>query len=113
MAILGRLCPNYDYHFKVANGCPTDTKDKHYVAEFQHLPLISYHARQYDPVEIDLYQTDESVPPLTTRGEQTSARHKSSTTRCSYPKPKGTDTNTKSLTSDSVLLQRLTPTSIT
>jgi hypothetical protein len=36
-----------------------DTQDKHFLAKFQHLPMISYHAQQYDLVEIDLYQTEE------------------------------------------------------
>jgi hypothetical protein len=76
MAIPGRLCPNYTHHFTVANGWPTDTNGKKFLAELQHLPMISSQAQQYDPVEIDLYQTEVSVPPLATREEQTSARHK-------------------------------------
>jgi hypothetical protein len=89
MAIPGRLCPNYAHHFTVANGWPTDTTGKKFLAEFQHLPMISFQAQQYDTVEIDLYQTEVSVPPLATREEQTSARHKSNTPRYSYAKVLG------------------------
>jgi hypothetical protein len=85
MAIPGRFCPNYAYHFKVVNGWPTDTKDKTFLGEFQHLPLVSFQARQYDPVQVDLHQKDKRAPPLQTREECASATHQSRTPKYSYP----------------------------
>jgi hypothetical protein len=86
MTIPGRFCPNYAYHFKVVNGWPTDTATKSFLGEFQHLPLISHQAQQYDPVDVDLYQKETRVPPLKTREECASAVHQSRTPRFSYPK---------------------------
>jgi hypothetical protein len=86
VAIPGRFCPNYAYHFKVVNGWPTDTQDKSFLGEFQHLPMISYQAQQYDPVDVDVHQPEIRVPPLKTREECTSAIHESRTPKFSYPK---------------------------
>jgi hypothetical protein len=91
MAIPGRFCPNYAYHFKVANGWPTDTKTKCFLGEFQHRSLISYQAQQYDPVDVDLYQPDIRVPPLRSREELASASHQSRTPKFSYPQPTSVD----------------------
>ena len=85
MNIPGRFCPNYAHHFAVVYGWPTDSPGNKFLGEFQHLPLISYQARQYDPVDLDLYQSTVTVPPLTTRQERTSAAHKVRTPKFSYP----------------------------
>jgi hypothetical protein len=86
-AIPGRFCPNYAYHFTVVNGWPTDKDDQRFLGEFQHLPLISHQARQYDPIPVDLHQPDVTVPPLCTREERASASHQSRTPKFSYPRP--------------------------
>jgi hypothetical protein len=85
--IPGRFCPNYAYHFTVVNGWPTDTEDKNFLGEFQHEPIISFQAKQYDPVAIDLHQPNIPVPYITTREERTSAAHKGKTPKYSYPDP--------------------------
>ncbi len=86
VAIPGRFCPNYAYHFKVVNGWPTDTPTKKILGEFQHLPIVSYQAQQYAPVDVDLYQKNVRVPQLQTREECTSAIHQSRTPKFSYTK---------------------------
>jgi hypothetical protein len=85
MKIPGRFCPNYAWHFTVVNGWPTDSPGTKFLGEFQHEKLISFQARQYEPVEIDLYQPDIPVPFITTREERTSAAHKVRTPKYSYP----------------------------
>ena len=85
MEIPGRFCPNYAHYFTVVNGWPTDSTGHKFLGEFQHLPMISYQARQYDPVDLDLYQPTMTVPPLTTREDRTSAAHKVQTPKFSYP----------------------------
>jgi hypothetical protein len=84
--IPGRFCPNYAYHFQVVNGWPTDTQERRFLGEFEHLPLVSYQAQQYARIEVDLHQPTTRVPPLRTREECTSAAHQSRTPRFSYPK---------------------------
>jgi hypothetical protein len=86
LAIPGRFCPNFAHHFLVVNGWPTDSPETKFLGEFQHLSIISYQARQYDPVSIDLYETKDKVQPLTTREERTSALHRIKTPKYSYTK---------------------------
>jgi hypothetical protein len=85
--IPGRFCPNYAYHFPVANGWPTDTTGQAFLGEFQHAHLISPQAKQHDPVELDLHQPMVVLDPLSTREEQQSAKHKAGTPKYTYAKP--------------------------
>jgi hypothetical protein len=79
--IPGRFCPNFAYHFKVTNGWPTDTPTSVFLKEFLHLPLISYQARQYDPVEVDLHQPQLQMDIFKTWEEKRSENHKAMTPR--------------------------------
>ena len=86
-------------------GWPTDTKDKCCLGKFQHMPLVSHQARQYDPVLVDLHQTDVTLPPLQTRDECASASHQSRTPKFSYIKKM----NTEDLTTPKSTRQPFTP----
>jgi hypothetical protein len=88
-AIPSRFCPNYVYHFPVANGWPTDDPSQStanpataqgFLHEFEHLPLISWKAQQHARIELDLYQPVRSdLLPLQTRDQRSSATHRSKT----------------------------------
>jgi hypothetical protein len=67
--IPGRFCPNYAYHFTVANGWPTDTMEQAFLGEFQHGHLILPQAKQHDLIELDLHQPMVVLDPLSTRDE--------------------------------------------
>jgi hypothetical protein len=47
--------------------------------EFQHLPLISHHTQQHDPMEVDLHQPQLDLEAFKTCEEQMSEDHKSKT----------------------------------
>jgi hypothetical protein len=82
----GRFCPNFAYHLKVTNGWPTDTGPTKFLQEFLHLPLLSYQAQQYDPVEADLHQPTLVISISQTREERMSELHKSRTPKTSVPR---------------------------
>jgi hypothetical protein len=89
--IPARFCPNFAYHFKVANGWPTDearTKKgiQSFLHDFEHLPLLSWQAQQHARLDVDLHDlTHPIILPLQTRDERSSAKHKTNTPRASYP----------------------------
>jgi hypothetical protein len=88
--IPSRFCPNFAHHFKVTNGWPTDTASKTFLKEFLHLPLISYQARQHDPVEVDLHQPGLTLDVFQTREAKMSAKHKSRTPKVTEVRKLGT-----------------------
>jgi hypothetical protein len=77
--IPGRFCPNFAHHFKVTNGWPTDTKTTRFLREFQHPPIISHNAMQFDPIEVDLHQPTLALMTFQTRDELMSDNHKAKT----------------------------------
>ena len=90
-AVPGRFCPNFAYHFKL-NSWPTDsaeTTNAGFLSEFEHLPLISWQARQHDRIPINLHQAaSTALLPLQTREQNSSAKHKDSTPAHSTPPPR-------------------------
>jgi hypothetical protein len=86
--IPARFCPNFVYHFKVANGWPTDAGrpgNERFLHDFEHLPLLSWQAQQHDRLDVDLHDlTHPALQPLQTRDERSSATHKDQTPRASY-----------------------------
>jgi hypothetical protein len=94
--IPGRFCPNFAHHFKVTNGWPTDTAKSKFLREFQHLPLISHQAQQYDPMEVDLHQPHLELLPFKTREERMSEDHRNKTPRFTEVVP-ATPTRTKAV----------------
>jgi hypothetical protein len=59
-----RFCPNYVYHFKIANGWPTDATratTQGFLHEFEHLPLILWQAQLYDRINVDLNDQTTAV----------------------------------------------------
>jgi hypothetical protein len=96
--IPGRFCPNFAHHFKVTNGWPTDTKTNRFLCEFNHPPIISHNATQFDPIDIDLHQPQLALMTFQTRDELMSESHKAKTPKYTEisvqqtpPRPKAGD----------------------
>ena len=57
-AVPGRFCLNFAYHFKL-NSWPTDSAESTtagFLSKLEHLPLISWQARQHDRIPLNLHQ---------------------------------------------------------
>jgi hypothetical protein len=86
--ILARFCPNFVYHFKVTNGCPTDEARlgaQGFLHNFEHLPLLSWQAQQHDRLDVDLHDLTHPIfQSLQSRDERSLAIRKTNTHRASY-----------------------------
>jgi hypothetical protein len=80
-SIPGRFCSNFAYHFKVANGWPTNSNSTvRFLQEFESDTLYSWTARQHAVVHVDLHQTTGPwLSPLQTREQCSTDRHKQNT----------------------------------
>jgi hypothetical protein len=93
--ITGRFFPNYAHHFKVTNGWPTDNATIQFFYKLVHLPFLSYQAKQYDPMEVDLHQPQLALLEFETREEKMSDLHKSRTLKYTKVQPKQKPPNKK------------------
>jgi hypothetical protein len=76
----GRFCPNFAYHFRVANNWPTRPDP---LADLAKLHTVSLRAQEYDPVVIDLHIDHHPDLSLRTRDQLSTEVHRLSTPRFS------------------------------
>jgi hypothetical protein len=80
----GRFCPNFAYHFKVANNWPTRPNP---LGDLSKLHTVSLRAQEYDPVVIDLHIAIHPELTLRTRDQLSTEAHRISTPRYSAVPP--------------------------
>ena len=78
--IPGRFCPNFAYHFRVANHWPQRPDP---LEDLVKLHLVSLRAQEYDPIVIDLYIAEHPEIRLLTRDQLSFERHRQATPRYS------------------------------
>ena len=76
----GRFCPNFAYHFRVANNWPTSPDP---LEDLANPYTVSLRAQEYDPVVIDLHIDQHPEISLSTRDQLSTERHKQNTPRFS------------------------------
>jgi hypothetical protein len=76
----GRFCPNFAYHFRVANNWPTRPDPLEDLAK---LHMVSLRAQEYDPVVIDLHIDEHPEISLLTRDQLSTERHRQANPRFS------------------------------
>jgi hypothetical protein len=79
----GRFCPNFAYHFKVANNWPTRPDP---LLDLAKLHTVSIRAQEFDPVLIDLHIDNHPSVSLQTRDQLSTEIHCRSTPRYSTAK---------------------------
>jgi hypothetical protein len=94
-AIPGRFCPNFAYHFQVANSWPTDTSGTDFLKEFRRSSIISVMATQHAPMNVDLHQPDLRLTALKTIEQCTVDKHKQQTPGYNAPPKRGTYASTR------------------
>jgi hypothetical protein len=80
----GRFCPNFAYHFKVANNWPTRPDP---LTDLAKIHTVSLRAQDYDPVVIDLHIAQHPVLTLSTRDQLSTDAHRLQTPRFSAALP--------------------------
>ena len=78
--IPGRFCPNFAYHFKVANDWPTRVNP---LTDLASLFTVSARAQEYDPITIDLHIDVHPEIQLHTHDQASAEAHRLSTPRYS------------------------------
>ena len=74
----GRFCPNFAYHFRVANNWPTHPDPLEDLAK---ITRVSLRAQEYDPVVINLHIDEHPEISLLTRDQLSTERHRQATPR--------------------------------
>ncbi len=72
----GRFCPNFAYHFRVANNWPTRPDPLEDLAK---ITTVSLCAQEYDPVIIHLHIDEHPEISLLTRDQLSTERHRQAT----------------------------------